>query len=468
MSRRKVSFKIFESVRIESAVSEGNCIAFVEGKALFVKYAAPGDLVDVQIVKKKKNYLEGRIIKFHEKSPLRQQAFCSHFEICGGCKWQHLPYEHQLEFKQKQVTDALERIGGVQGFEVKPILGSKLTRNYRNKLDLTFSNRGWLVDFTPGETKNPTALGFHIPGRFDKVLDVTACHLMPDGVNLMQRSIKEFCDANHYEYYDLIAQEGLMRNVLFRCNSQGDWMVLVSFFYQDDAKIAALMNHLSAAFPKITSLLYVINDKKNDTLNDLEVLTWKGDAFLLEKLGGLTFRIQPQSFFQTNTAQAEVLYSITREMAGLTGKELVYDLYTGAGSIALYVAAHAKHVVGVEYVEEAVVDARDNMARNNISNAEFYAGDMKDILTAEFVEQHGKPDVIITDPPRDGMHPSVVQRLLEMEAPRIVYVSCNPSTQARDAKLLAEKYELAVIQSVDMFPHTHHVENVGLWLLKNQ
>lgn len=466
--RSKVKFKVFESVRLESAVAEGNCIARVDGQALFVKYGAPGDLVDVQVFQKKKNYMEGRILRFHEKSALRTNPVCKHFTVCGGCKWQHLPYQEQLKFKQQQVIDSLERIGKVKDFEVLPILGSSQEYAYRNKLDLSFSDRAWLVDVPQEGVERPKALGFHVPGRFDRVLDVEYCHLMPEKVNHIQRGIRQYCLDNNISFFDPVSQEGQMRNLLVRCNRDGEWMVLLSFKEDKPEEINGLMQYIQSSFVGIVSLLYVVNGKRNDTLQDLEVVCFAGNPYLTERLGNRTYKIRPQSFFQTNTLQAENLYNITKDFAGLNGNEKVYDLYTGTGSIALYVADRAKEVVGVEYVEEAIADAKENMVLNGVENCKFFAGDMKDILTADFIAEHGKPDVVITDPPRDGMHPSVIARLLEAEPQKIVYVSCNPATQARDAQLLDEKYRLVKIQPVDMFPHTHHVENVGLWVLKGE
>lgn len=466
MRKKKARFTIIENVTIGPAVAEGHCIARVENQVVFVKFAAPGDVADIQITGKKKKFLEGRILKLHEPSSLRTLPKCEYYGTCGGCKWQHLKYSEQLKFKQQQVVDSLERIGGVSGFEILPIKGSEAEYGYRNKLELTFSNRGWVVNFDPENPVSTNALGFHIPGRFDKVMDIRNCHLMPSEVNEISGAVRSFCEENDYSFFDLREQAGLMRNIMFRCNSKGEWMVLVAFSGEEEHKREPLLKFIKEKFPQIVSLVYVVNSKRNDTLAGLEVFCYHGADHLTEVLGGLTFKIRPQSFFQTNTRQAETLYSITKEFAGLTGIENVYDLYTGTGSIALYISDRARTVRGIEYVEEAVMDARENMALNGIHNCEFFSGDMKEILTEEFYHIHGKPDVVITDPPRDGMHPDVVKRLLEMEPDRIVYVSCNPATQARDAKLLAEKYDLIKIQPVDMFPHTHHVENVGLWEMK--
>lgn len=468
MRKKKLPFLLLPEVTIGDAVAEGHCIARVDNQVVFVKYAAPGDVADVQIVSKKKKFLEGKIIKLHKQSELRENPFCSHYGICGGCKWQHLKYNEQLKFKQQQVIDAFERIGGITGFEVLPVLGCEEIKGYRNKLELTFSNKAWVVNFNPEEPEQKPALGFHIPGRFDKVLDVDQCHLMPDTVNEINTAIKEYCLENKFDFFDLRDQNGFMRNVMYRCNLKGEWMVLVSFYEDRKTEIKNLLEYLKNTFPQIVSLLFTINQKRNDTLNDLEILCYAGSSYLTERLGNLEFVIQPKSFFQTNTRQAENLYTITKEFARLTGKERVYDLYSGTGSIGLFVADQCKEVIGVEYVEDAVKDAFVNKERNNISNAKFFAGDMKDILVPEFFEKQGAPDVIITDPPRDGMHPDVVNCILNSGAERIVYVSCNPATQARDAKLLNEKYHLVKIKPVDMFPHTHHVENVALFELKKE
>ncbi len=469
MGRRNAKFKLIDQLEITAAGAEGHCIGRTDNQVVFVKFAAPGDVVDVQVVVKKKSFQEGKILKFHKKSEKRIEPFCSHFTVCGGCKWQHLSYADQLAFKQQQVIDNLERIGGISGFAVMPIVGSAKTTAYRNKLDLTFSDKAWVTTFNKleqSESDKPKALGFHIPGRFDKVLDIDYCHLMPEFVNEIQRGIHAFCLENQISFFDLITQEGLMRNLLVRCNRKGEWMIVLSFHKNDEDAIQKLMNYVKNSFDNVVSLMYVINEKRNDTLQGLEVQLFDGVPYLTETLGNKIYKIQAQSFFQTNSEQAEVLYDITKDFAGLTGSELVYDLYTGTGSIAIYVADKASKVVGVEYVEEAIIDAKENAKMNGVENCIFFAGDMKDILTEEFISEHGKPDVVITDPPRDGMHPSVVARLLDAEPKKIVYVSCNPATQARDSKLLSEKYDLVKIQPVDMFPHTHHVENVALYVLR--
>ncbi|MCC7299200.1 MAG: 23S rRNA (uracil(1939)-C(5))-methyltransferase RlmD, partial [Bacteroidia bacterium] len=414
MGRKKIQFSLLEQVEIGPAVAEGNCIARVNNQVVFVKYAAPGDVADLQITGKKKKFLQSKISKLHQASDLRTEPVCEHFGVCGGCKWQHMEYQNQLNFKQQQVVDAFERIGGLQGFEVLPIIGSQQITQYRNKLELTFSNRAWVENFDRNNPENVNALGFHVPGRFDKVMDVKHCHLMPETINEITHFIKEYCNKNNIGFFDLNEQVGMMRTLMARCNQKGEWMVLLSFAEDDEPVRTNLLQQLKENFTQITSLVYVINKKRNDTLADLDVKAFSGNDHLIEELGGLKFKIRPQSFFQTNTKQAEVLYKITKDFAGLTGDELVYDLYTGTGSIALYIADKASKVVGVEYVPEAVADAAINMEINGISNCSFFAGDMKDILNAEFVSEHGRPSVVITDPPRDGMHPSVVERLLDM------------------------------------------------------
>ncbi len=463
MGRKHKLIKVIEGLEITSIAAEGYAIGRHENQVIFVKYAAPGDIVDVRIVKKKKNFQEGQIIHFHQKSEQRVNPFCPYFTHCGGCKWQHIPYENQLEFKQQQVIDAIERIGGIQGFEVIPIKGSQKTQAYRNKLELTFSERAWMIDYVKGDdTPRPRALGFHIPGQFSQLLDIEACYLMPDYVNQIQRSIKAFCDDHGISFHDIQKHEGLMRNVMFRCNEKDEWMIVVAFYEDHTDVIESVLSHIQTHFNKVVSLNYIVNAKMNDSMQGCEVLNFSGAPYLTEQLGNYTYIIQPLSFFQTNTLQATSLYDITKEFAGLTGEENVYDLYTGTGSIAIYVSEGAKSLVGIEYVEGAIEDAKINAANNGVENAHFYAGDMKDVFTQAIFDKHGNPDVIITDPPREGMHPDVVARINESGASKIVYVSCNPATQARDLKAMQEYYKLIKIQPVDMFPHTHHVENVAL------
>ena len=463
MGRKQKLIKIIEGLEITSIAAEGYAIGRDNNQVIFVKYAAPGDVVDVKIVKKKKNFQEGQIIRYKHKSEQRVEPFCPYFTHCGGCKWQHMPYESQLEFKQQQVIDAMERIGGIQGFEVVPILGSEKIQAYRNKLELTFSERAWVIDYVKGEDKpRPRALGFHIPGQFSQLLDIEACYLMPDYVNQIQRSVKAFCDDRGISFHDIQRHEGLMRNIMFRCNEKNEWMIVVAFYENDTEIIEAVMSHIKDNFDRVVSLNYIVNAKMNDSMQGCEVIHYSGAPYLTESLGNYNFIIQPLSFFQTNTQQAKRLYDITKDFAGLTGIENVYDLYTGTGSIAIYVSEGAQNLVGIEYVEVAIEDAKINASNNGVENATFYAGDMKDVLTETLFEKHGNPDVIITDPPREGMHPDVVERINQSGAKRIVYVSCNPATQARDIKAMQEHYRLVKMQPVDMFPHTHHVENVAL------
>lgn len=463
MGRKQKLIKIIEGLEITSIAAEGYAIGRDNNQVIFVKYAAPGDVVDVKIVKKKKNFQEGQIIRYQHQSEQRVEPFCPYFTHCGGCKWQHMPYESQLEFKQQQVIDAMERIGGIQGFDVVPILGSGKIQAYRNKLELTFSERAWVIDYVKGEDKpRPRALGFHIPGQFSQLLDIEACYLMPDYVNQIQRSVKAFCDDRGVSFHDIQRHEGLMRNIMFRCNEKNEWMIVVAFYENDSVIIEAVMSHIKDNFDRVVSLNYIVNAKMNDSMQGCEVIHYSGAPYLTESLGNYNFIIQPLSFFQTNTQQAKRLYDITKDFAGLTGVENVYDLYTGTGSIAIYVSEGAQNLVGIEYVEVAIEDAKINASNNGVENATFYAGDMKDVLTETLFEKHGNPDVIITDPPREGMHPDVVERINQSGAKRIVYVSCNPATQARDIKAMQEHYRLVKIQPVDMFPHTHHVENVAL------
>jgi len=461
--------KIFEDVEIIDIAEEGKGVGKADDFVLFVDKAIPGDVVDVLVYRSKKNFGEGKILNLKKPSDYRVQAFCEHFGTCGGCKWQHMNYEAQLKFKQKSVSDALSRIAKIDVQGMLPIVPSPEDRYYRNKLEFTFSNKRWLMDgeARPEEPVNMDALGFHIPGRFDKILDVHHCYLQADPSNAIRNSVDEFAKCEGYTYYDLKAHTGALRNLVIRTSSTGELMVIVVFAYATDEDVNKLMNFIAHTFPQITSLLYIINQKKNDTIFDQEVIAFRGPEYIHEEMEGVTFRIGAKSFYQTNSAQAQKLYEITREFAGFTGNERVYDLYTGAGTIANFIAGQVREVVGVEYVPSAIEDAKINSAINSITNTKFYAGDMKDVLNAEFITQHGKPDVIITDPPRAGMHPDVVERLMEIEAPKIVYVSCNAATQARDLLVLKEKYDTVKIQPVDMFPHTQHVENVVLLVLRD-
>lgn len=465
MSRKRKQLPVLENIPVVDVAAEGKAIAKVDGMAVFIPYAVPGDIVDIQLTKKKNHYAEGRVVRFEKYSGLRADPFCVHFGVCGGCKWQMLPYPEQLKFKQQQVSDNLTRIGHLTLPEISPILGAQHNTFYRNKLEFTFSDKKWLTheQIESGAAfDNMNALGFHIPGMFDKVLDIERCWLQDDLQNQIRNEARRFCLENGYSFFDLREQTGLMRTLIIRNSSIGEWMVIVVFYEDDPDKREKLLNHLAAQFPGITSLLYIINQKANDTITDQEVIVWKGRGYIIEEMEGLRFKIGPKSFFQTNSEQAANLYGIAREFAGLTGEETVYDLYTGTGTIANFVARHAKKVVGIEYVPEAIEDAWENARLNGITNTLFYAGDMKDVLTGEFIAQHGQPDVIITDPPRAGMHADVIQVILDAGPRRIVYVSCNPATQARDLSLLDAKYRVARVRPVDMFPHTHHVENVVL------
>jgi len=456
--------QIFGNVTIIDIAEEGKGVGKADDFVLFVEKAVPGDVVDVQVYRSKKNFGEAKIIDLKKASQYRVDPFCEHFGTCGGCKWQHMTYDAQLQFKQKSVADALGRLAKIEVGGMLPIVPSPADRYYRNKLEFTFSNKRWLYDGENREdgTLNMNALGFHIPGRFDKILDVHHCYLQADPSNDIRNRIDEFAKQNGYTYYDLRNHEGNLRNLIIRTSSTGELMVIVVFAYADEETVNKLMSFVETEFPQITSLLYILNEKKNDTIFDQEVIAWKGPEYIHEEMTGIKFRIGPKSFYQTNSIQALRLYEIARDFAGFKGDELVYDLYTGAGTIANFVAGHVREVVGVEYVPSAIEDAKINSAINNITNTKFYAGDMKDVLSAQFVAEHGKPDVIITDPPRAGMHPDVVARLMEIEAEKIVYVSCNAATQARDLLVLKEKYDTVKIQPVDMFPHTQHVENVVL------
>ena len=466
MSRKRKPLPILTDILITDVAAEGKAIAKVDNLVIFVPYVVPGDVVDLQIKRKKHSYAEAEAIALKKPSELRAQPFCKHFGVCGGCKWQCLPYEEQLRFKQKQVWDNLTRIGKIELPEMMPILGSKHVARYRNKLEFGFSNKKWLTSEQVASGVQfdcMDAVGFHIPGAFDKILDIEECHLMDDINNRLRNGIRAYALAHGLTFFDLRQQTGLLRNMMLRTSATGEIMLLMQFCMRgadDEAQAKALLEHLHAAFPEVTSLLYVNNTKCNDTIGDLDVITFAGTPFIYETMEGLRFKVGPKSFYQTNTEQAYELYKVARNFAALTGDELVYDLYTGTGTIANFVARQARQVVGIEYVPEAIEDAKVNAALNGLDNTLFYAGDMKDILTTGFIARHGKPDVIITDPPRAGMHADVVNAILFAAPRRIVYVSCNPATQARDLALLDADYRVTKVQPVDMFPQTHHVENV--------
>lgn len=465
MARKRKQLPLLKNVVINDVAAEGKAIAKVDGMAVFVPFAVPGDVVDIQLTRKKRSFAEGKVVRFENYSEKRAEPFCEHFGVCGGCKWQNLPYEEQLKYKHRQVLDNLERIGKIELPEIYPILGAPKALFYRNKLEYTFSDNRWLTEDEISSNKEFTqknALGFHIPGMFDKVLDINKCWLMDDIQNNIKNSIREFCLNNDYSFFDLRNQAGFMRTLIIRNTSIGEWMVIVVFYEDDEDKRKRLMNYIQTEFHQITSLLYIINQKANDTIIDQEVITWSGRDHIFEEMEGLKFKIGPKSFYQTNSEQACHLYEVAREFAQLNGDELVYDLYTGTGTIANFIARDVRKVIGIEYVEEAIKDAKVNSEINGIENTLFFAGDMKDVLTSEFIEIHGRPDVIITDPPRVGMHKDVINAILIAEPKRIVYVSCNPATQARDLSLLDLKYRVTCVQPVDMFPQTHHVENVVL------
>ena len=465
MGRRNKKKPLLEQIEITDIGSEGKALARVENKVVFTPYTAPGDIVDIQVTRKRKNFLEGFVTKYHKYSDDRIDAFCEHFGTCGGCKWQHLPYEIQLKAKQQQVVDNLERIAKIPLPEIAPIMGSAKTRYYRNKLEFTFSNRRWLTKEEIEEDKTHEdlyALGFHVPKLFDKVLDINTCYLQDDFSNKIRNEVRDFALKNNYTFFDIRNHHGLLRNLIIRNTASGQWMVIVVFYEDDKDKREKLLEHLKNSFPEITSLNYIINSKANDSIADQHVVNYSGKDHLLEEMEGLKFKIGPKSFYQTNSEQAYELYKVARNFAGLTGDETVYDLYTGTGTIANFLASKAKKVIGIEYIEEAVQDARFNSELNKIGNTSFHAGDMRDLLNSEFFETHGKPEIIITDPPRAGMHQDVVNAILESDTEKIVYISCNPATQARDLALLNAKYDVKKIQPVDMFPHTHHIENVVL------
>lgn len=463
MGRKRKELPVVENVEITGVAAEGKSIARVDDMVVFIPYGAPGDVVNIKLDKKKRSYAEAHIVDLVKPSPDRVTPACEHFGVCGGCKWQHIPYESQLRYKRDQVVDALTRIAKVEIPEVNPTLGSKETFCYRNKLEYTFSCKCWITfeDLRSGrEIADRNALGFHIPGAFDKVLDIKKCWLQDDLSNRIRLFVRQYALAKGYEFYDIKAQQGLMRTLMVRIASTGEVMLIVVFARPEQEKIDDLMGAIAAEFPEITSLLYVVNQKMNDTIADQEVITYRGRDYINEEMEGLQFRIGPKSFYQTNSLQAYELYKVARRMACLKPDDLVYDLYTGTGTIANFVARQVKKVVGIEYVPEAIADAKLNSEVNGIDNTIFFAGDMKDVLTDGFIEEHGRPDVMIIDPPRAGMHEDVVNVILNARPERIVYVSCNPATQARDLALMDSLYRVEEVQPVDMFPHTHHVENV--------
>jgi 23S rRNA (uracil1939-C5)-methyltransferase len=462
--KKKKENTIYENVLVEDFASDAKCISRIDDKVIFIEGpVAPGDTVDLRVMKSKKSFMEAVAFNIRPDSKYRTEITCQHFGTCGGCKWQHIDYQVQLDFKTRQVTDALQRIAKVNLPEIKPIFPSADMFYYRNKLEYTFSQNRWLTkeQMDSGEEFSRNALGFHIPRRFDKILDIEKCYLQPDPSNAIRLELRAFTQKHNLSYYEQIKQEkGALRNLIIRTANTGDLMVIVQFAYCQLEDIDLVMNHLSLKFPEITSLNYIINTKGNDTFFDLEVINVKGLPYIVEEMEGLSFRVGPKSFFQTNSKQAFELYKITREYADLQGDEFVYDLYTGTGTIANFVARQAKNVIGLEYVEMAVEDAKVNSQINNITNTEFYAGDMRKLLSYDFISQHGRPDTVITDPPRAGMDEPVTRVLLDAAPKRIVYVSCNPATQARDLAILDEKYAVTAVQPVDMFPQTHHVENV--------
>ena len=473
MSRKKKPFPLLENITITDVAAEGKALTRVGDMVVFVPFAVPGDIVDLQIKKKKHSYCEAEVVRFIKYSNVRAIPKCEHFGVCGGCKWQNLPYEEQLKAKQKQVYDQLRRIGKVELPEFQPIMGSVKTFEYRNKLEFGCCNKRWLTkeQVASGfKYDNMNGIGFHITGAFDKILPIEKCWLMDDLHNQIRNSIRDYAFENNLNFFDLRGQTGLLRDIIIRNSNTGEWMVIVQFHYDqegDEDKAMALMQHVADTFPQITSLMYVNNQKCNDTIGDQDVVVFKGNDHIYEIMEDLKFKVGPKSFYQTNTDQAYHLYCVAREFAELTGEETVYDLYTGTGTIANFVAHKAKKVIGIEYVPEAIEDAKVNSQVNGIDNTSFFAGDMKDILTDDFIAEYGQPDVIITDPPRAGMHPDVIKVIMNARPKRIVYVSCNPSTQARDLQLLDAEYEVVKVQPVDMFPHTPHVENVVLLKLKN-
>lgn len=470
MGRKKLDL-ILENVKIEAVAAEGKSLAHVDGTVVFVEFAVPGDIVNVKVTKKKKNYMEGFILEIVKPSEDRLQPFCEHFGICGGCRWQPLPYDMQLKAKQQQVWDQLVRIGHLEIPDISPILPSDKTKYYRNKLEFTFSNKRWIYNNEDPDSltdEERLGLGFHVGKFFDKVLDIKHCSLQPEPSNEIRLFIREYAVTHNLEFHNIRENTGFLRNIIIRNNQVGDVMLTVCFAYDDQDKIVPMLDAIAAEFPQIKSLHYVINEKLNDSISDLDCILYKGEDAIWETMGKLKFKIGPKSFYQTNSEQAYKLYSVAKEFAALTGNEVVYDLYTGTGTIAQFISDKASKVIGIEYVKEAIEDARINAEANGITNCTFFDGDMKDILTADFIKEHGKPEVMIIDPPRAGMHPDVVKVIMEAAPERIVYVSCNPASQARDLAMMSPMYEITAVQPVDMFPHTMHVENVCALKLKDK
>lgn len=470
MGRKKLDL-ILENVKIEAVAAEGKSLAHVDGTVVFVEFAVPGDIVNVKVTKKKKNYMEGFILEIVKPSEDRLQPFCEHFGICGGCRWQPLPYDMQLKAKQQQVWDQLVRIGHLEIPDISPILPSDKTKYYRNKLEFTFSNKRWIYNNEDPDSltdEERLGLGFHVGKFFDKVLDIKHCSLQPEPSNEIRLFIREYAISHKLEFYNIRENTGFLRNIIVRNNQVGDVMLTVCFAYDDQDKIVPMLDAIAVEFPQIKSLHYVINEKLNDSISDLDCILYKGEDAIWETMGKLKFKIGPKSFYQTNSEQAYKLYSVAKEFAALTGNEVVYDLYTGTGTIAQFISDKASKVIGIEYVKEAIEDARINAEANGITNCTFFDGDMKDILTADFIKEHGKPEVMIIDPPRAGMHPDVVKVIMEAAPERIVYVSCNPASQARDLAMMSPMYEITAVQPVDMFPHTMHVENVCALKLKDK
>ena len=466
---RKHQETILENVVVESVAAEGKALAHINGAVLFLQFAVPGDIVDVKVTKKRKNYMEGYILRIVKPSEYRLEPFCRHFGVCGGCKWQPLPYRMQLEAKQQQVYDQLVRIGHLEVPEVSPIIPSEKTEHYRNKLEFTFSERRWIETWeNPDEIapEDRVGLGFHVGRFFDKVLDIKHCYLQKEPSDSIRLFIRRYAVSHGLSFFNIREHRGLLRNMIIRTTEAGATMLIMCFYYDDPEARKGLLDAVAEAFPQITSIYYVINGKANDSIADRECILYKGEETICEEMEGLKFRIGPKSFYQTNTLQAYRLYSVVRDFACLQGNETVYDLYTGTGTIAQFVSGRARKVIGIEYVPEAIEDAKANAKANGIANCEFFAGDMKDVLNADFIAQHGHPDVVILDPPRAGIHPDVAEVILEAAPDRIVYVSCNPASQARDLALLGEKYRITAVQPVDMFPHTHHVENVAALVRK--